>query len=959
MSKFPYQKSGPVLWIGRVALVTLAAGLGQASGAQLRGAAQLNEAFDNISSLPGNGWAMINNSAPLGLTDWFQGDSLEFGAHQGPPTAYIAADFLNAGDGAGFDTISNWLLTPEITLADGVELSFYTRTINNNPWPERLQVRMSLSGSSTDVGSSAASIGDFTELMLQINPALAVGVYPESWTRYTVTLSGIGAPTSGRLAFRYYVTDAGPSGNNSYYIGIDTVDVSAPPGPGFDDCNDNLVPDDAEDCDSNGVPDACDLDCQAAACATCFFGGLEACAGDYAGTYSGGSAGTATGTLAADGDFTVLFVSVFGPILLNGVVNVAPGGQVSGDVSGVVVAGQFDFGDCSAAGTWTASSGPSGSWTISRSALGPCRDDCNSNGLLDECELADGSSDDCNTNGLPDECDIAAGTSQDCQTDGVPDECNFVDCNTNGTLDECDIAGGASFDTNSDGVPDECQACGNDAECDDGLHCTGTETCVGALCQPGVDPCAALGLVCDEANDACNCDDDADCNDGIACTNDTCQADGSCLSTPINANCTDDGLYCTGPESCDATLGCVSAGNPCTASGLGCDETTDTCRSCLTDAECDDGAFCNGTETCVDGECVAGQACDKTFCDEATKTCQNCVSDSNCDDGVYCNGPETCVDGSCVTGAAPCPGQACDKTEQVCFDSECDSNGDCADADICTTDTCEDDRCINAAIGGCTDDDNDRVPDDRDDCLGTPADAAVDARGCACEQLDDDEDDVDNCIDECRNTPADSPADARGCSCEQRDEDNDKVDDCDDRCAGTAADDLVDEAGCAERQLDADSDGVFNPDDICPTTPTGEEADTAGCSFGQRDDDKDGIINARDTCADTIEGHAVDDAGCAHSQIDSDGDAVFDAFDLCLFTTPGAAVDAQGCSAVQRGLDELSAGATVPGSDADATSSSDTGSSSAGRSGGLCGGLGMLPLAALFLTLTAARRRRR
>ena len=50
---------------------------------------------------------------------------------------------------------------------------------------------------------------------------------------------------------------------------------------------------------------------------------------------------------------------------------------------------------------------------------------------------------DCNTNCVPDECDLAGGTSQDCQPNGVPDE--------------CDIAAGTSQDTNGNDIPDECE----------------------------------------------------------------------------------------------------------------------------------------------------------------------------------------------------------------------------------------------------------------------------------------------------------------------------------------------------------------------------------------------------------------------------------------------------------------------------------------------------------------------
>ena len=62
---------------------------------------------------------------------------------------------------------------------------------------------------------------------------------------------------------------------------------------------------------------------------------------------------------------------------------------------------------------------------------------------------------DCNDNGILDEQDIAAGTSGDCNDNGLPDECE--DCNENGIADECDLEDGTSSDSNGNGVPDECE----------------------------------------------------------------------------------------------------------------------------------------------------------------------------------------------------------------------------------------------------------------------------------------------------------------------------------------------------------------------------------------------------------------------------------------------------------------------------------------------------------------------
>ena len=82
---------------------------------------------------------------------------------------------------------------------------------------------MSTNGTSSNVGSTATNVGDFTTLLLDINPTYTTTGYPNVWTNFVVTVSGLGGPITGRLAFRYFVENGGPSGANSDYIGIDTV----------------------------------------------------------------------------------------------------------------------------------------------------------------------------------------------------------------------------------------------------------------------------------------------------------------------------------------------------------------------------------------------------------------------------------------------------------------------------------------------------------------------------------------------------------------------------------------------------------------------------------------------------------------------------------------------------------------------------------------------------------------
>ncbi len=187
-------------------------------------AGTLTEGFDNIATLPGAGWVMVNNSNPAGSTGWFQGNTDIFTALSGAPDSYIAANFNNAGFGGN---ISNWLLTPVIDFAGSNVLTFWTRTEVGSPFPDRLEVRLSMNGSSTNVGTTDVSVGDFTELLLTVNPALAAGGYPDRWTMFTVNF-GTGSDFSGRLGFRYDVPDTSV---NADYIGIDSLAVTPTPEP--------------------------------------------------------------------------------------------------------------------------------------------------------------------------------------------------------------------------------------------------------------------------------------------------------------------------------------------------------------------------------------------------------------------------------------------------------------------------------------------------------------------------------------------------------------------------------------------------------------------------------------------------------------------------------------------------------------------------------------------------------
>jgi hypothetical protein len=190
----------------------------------------LTEDFDDITTLPGAGFTFVNASDAVGLTDWFQGNDAVFPAQSGAPTAYIGANFNNT---AG-SVINNFMITPVLNLENGDEIIFWTRTASGSNFPDRLEVRISPDGANVDP-TGPADVGSYTELLLEVNPGLVVGGYPDVWTQYTVAITGLTGATDTRVAFRYWVTDAGPAGNNSDYIGIDSLTIEEGAGGGGGD----------------------------------------------------------------------------------------------------------------------------------------------------------------------------------------------------------------------------------------------------------------------------------------------------------------------------------------------------------------------------------------------------------------------------------------------------------------------------------------------------------------------------------------------------------------------------------------------------------------------------------------------------------------------------------------------------------------------------------------------------
>lgn len=194
-------------WAG---LLAVAAGCTVSASA----APLLSETFNDIATLPANGWVLVNDSAPPGGTSWFQGQPAVFAAPAGPADSYIAANLNNAAFGGA---VSNWLLTPELALFNGESLNFALRLLGEG-FRDTVEVYLSTGGAST-------SLGGFN-LLTSYTSTVDTG-----WVGHGVAVGGLTAPASGRFAFRYVVDDTSINGD---YIGIDSVSVTptAVPAPG-------------------------------------------------------------------------------------------------------------------------------------------------------------------------------------------------------------------------------------------------------------------------------------------------------------------------------------------------------------------------------------------------------------------------------------------------------------------------------------------------------------------------------------------------------------------------------------------------------------------------------------------------------------------------------------------------------------------------------------------------------
>ena len=262
--------------------------------------------------------------------------------------------------------------------------------------------------------------------------------------------------------------------------------------------------------------------------------------------------------------------------------------------------------------------------------------------------------------------------------------------------------------TNTMFIGDQCLVCPveDDSQCDDGNECTdGNGSCQFGVCQsndlPDGTPCSMGGHcssgTCTQYED---CDDDNPCTidswNGTKCSND---------DAPVGFNC-DDGLFCNGTDTCDGSGTCVAGTPPWLSDGIDCtddicDEENNIILHTENDANCNDGLFCNGVETCdYLQDCQTGNvpwtddgvSCTVDSCDESSATILHDPDHTSCNDSVECTIDEC----DPVIGCSNTPDDTICDDDDPCTVDICDlylgcihEPLDCDDDKECTIDSCE------------------------------------------------------------------------------------------------------------------------------------------------------------------------------------------------------------------------------------------------------------------------------
>ncbi len=224
----------------------------------------------------------------------------------------------------------------------------------------------------------------------------------------------------------------------------------------------------------------------------------------------------------------------------------------------------------------------------------------------------------------------------------------------------------------------------------------------------------------------------------------------SCLDVQCDETCDERGCVAIGVDSLDPWTGQAPTLSP---EG----------DPCLHDDECDNGIFCDGEETCIQGRCSPGAtvtcddgvSCTVDVCDESAGACSFTPDDGLCTAGqaprcdpvsdcqyASCN-TENCFDRPELCETAKCEGTLCVRTKsynpatQFCCAGNVATLG-CDDSNPCTNDVCGSSGCEHTVNSNPCDDGDACTAQDvcfNGTCSGSPI-GCFDGNECTTDSCD-------------------------------------------------------------------------------------------------------------------------------------------------------------------------------------------------------------------------------
>jgi len=240
--------------------------------------------------------------------------------------------------------------------------------------------------------------------------------------------------------------------------------------------------------------------------------------------------------------------------------------------------------------------------------------------------------------------------------------------------------------------------------------------------------------------------DDGNADDGDGCdarcgieTCYTCSGEPSTCSVATGAAC-DDGVFCNGADTCDASAACLHDGDPCPGTSCNtCQEDSDTCFDPF-GTSCSSGACglqgCDGAGTCETLTLCEGPLGAATCSDSSDNDSDSSIDSADTDCHAFHEGPPG--DPSCTNGLDDDSDGASDAADRGCQASPPElCNGFDDDGDLSIDEGFADSDSDLLADCIDLDQDNDSVADRIDNCPSVSniaqADADADGMGDACD----------------------------------------------------------------------------------------------------------------------------------------------------------------------------------------------------------------------------------